>query len=171
MQETSWNEIKATVQQLNPEFYEAIEEVKPDPRLKLYILEYEYGQKITDEKNFYFPDGTIIAKTAQFSLPQMFLLEGMLELYIETNTSRVPWDLFKAGKVFPTILYTENSLQSNFSSNINTKLAAGVHSAYMLQLHAFNEYYAHLKKSYRIPNEFKPTNPFDHHKIFNFIAK
>ncbi len=170
MQETSWNEIKATVQQLNPEFYEAIEEVRPDPRLKLYILEYEYGQKITDVHNFYFPDGTAISKSTKFGIPQMFLLEGMIELFIETNTSRVPWELFNPGKVFPMVMYTDESMKSKFSSN-NSALTAGIRSSYMLQLHAFNEYYANLKKYYQIPNEYKPTNPLDHHKIFHEIAK
>ncbi len=172
MTPTSWNEIKSLVKKLNPEFYQVIEEVGPHPNLKLHLVDYKYGEQIADEHHFYIPDG----KGDILSIPKpvaqpMLLLEGTIEVYYQGENNIMPRDVYRTGKIFPVLLYTEHFMHTRFSLNLNSRLSAGSRSAYMLQLHSFNECYAKLQKEYQIPKAFKPTQPLDHYKIFKEIAQ
>lgn len=171
MSPTNWNEIKHLVQKLNPEFYEAIETVRPNSNLKIHIVEYGYGDTITDAAHFYVPDGK--GKTLTFSkpLPLMFLLEGLIEIFFETDTGTTSWNIFTEGKAFPIVQFAEGLIENRFSPNKNFHLKAGIRNAYMLQLHGFNEYYSNLQKYYKIPKDIKPAKMLDHYKIFREIAK
>lgn len=173
-EKTCWSEIKHKVKELNPLFYENLAAVNPSDDLRLLIVKYPYGFKMSDEKAFYMPkgyedylDGNGFDKKA----PLTFVLENQVEYFFDTSHNHVLWKVHSPGSFFPVTLNVELDGTRRFYPQSIFTVTSGVRDITLLSLHGTTNDYYNLRRKYEIPAEVSPSNPLHHFKIFKRIIE
>lgn len=159
----SWNEVKASVAQLNPALFNIIEQDKTLIPDELKILSYNYGSQVGDDAYFYFPNGE-----KSLAMPFCMVYENNFEMYMEFNSRISPWKIYKPGQVFPyTKFLTNNAL---YEPADMLRMTAGIRNAFLL-LNKFSDKKRHawLEKKYHFSCE-PPQNFDDQFHIFKGIS-
>lgn len=173
-EKTCWSEIKHKVKELNPLFYENLAAVNPSDDLRLLIVKYPYGFKMSDEKAFYMPkgyedylDGNGFDKKA----PLTFVLENQIEYYFDTSHNHVPWRIYSPGDFFPATINVELEGDTRYHPRSIFTVTSGIRDITLLSLHSTTNDFYSLRRKYEIPIEMSPSNPLNHFGICKHIIE
>ena len=145
----SWADFRDSLAAVNKDLVKVIDQIDPDPSLKLYKISYPYGSEIIKFGDFFVPndsgqlvqigDSSLPAQVNQDlsynarSLPIGVLMKNSIEVYIENQDKSLPLLGYKnyIGKLFG--LYRVLNTQSSFRvPNALWNLSAGSRSIFML---------------------------------------
>ena len=169
---TCWAEIKSEIKKINAPFYKIVETINPSNDFRLDLVEYCYGDVISDSKHFFMPSttgGHHQLSANEFPLSMVF--EKNLELFLETATNVIPWRILSPGKILPLTKETHVKGEHNFYPNSVLTLTSGIRNVFALPLYAKSEYYQTLQKNYAIDKNIDPAALLNHHDILTTINK
>ncbi|MHC0449676.1 MAG: hypothetical protein ACRY3E_06355, partial [Candidatus Lariskella arthropodorum] len=149
--------------QKNPTVFEIFDDLnlKDD----FYIVRYNFGEMISDDKYFYLPsnDSDNFTKVDNKDFPYILNLNKTLELYIETDNFIFPEFIYEPGDFFPmTLNISKHAYLSKPASAFN--LTAGLRNIISLPICYQGDNYKKLLKFCGINHDPKPnllTNHFD----------
>lgn len=173
-EKTCWSEIKHKIKELNPLFYENLAAVNPSDDLRLLIVKYPYGFKMSDEKAFYMPKGYedhLEGNGFDKKAPLTFVLENQIEYYFDTSHNHVPWRIHSPGDFFPATVHVELEGGLRFHPRSIFTVTSGIRDITLLSLHSTTNDFYNLRRKYEIPVELSPANPLNHFGICKRIIE
>lgn len=173
-------QILALLKQCNNKLYQLLSRINED--YHGYLAEYEYGTKIADTENFYYPHddalhtrdtlpGEISSDLSLYknSIPFGIVLGKCFEMTVDNDKYTIPSTLYRKGDLFGYF--------SRMGENHNDFSAPPIYSAYSGARSAFcvsNLGNLSLFSSLRDnlpPDTTAPKTLYDHYKLFSAIAK
>lgn len=182
LQEVTWEDVRADVKQVNPEFANIIDKLNPGKNLKLIKAIYSFGNLIVDNGILNLPvtkfrlaklgDPLInqnITKQLNYSpIPLFLTLKKSHEVFIEANQRVIPLNLFKAG----SLLGLFESIDSLFNDISRPKwsVSAGTRSIFMVPKINETIGFRRLRAEYALPSSMQVQQLSDHWELFKEIA-
>jgi hypothetical protein len=148
LEEVTWPDVKAQVQALDPQLFEAIEEFGPNSRHTLFKVSYPYGAEILKNGVFQVPiaSGEVVPITDDrvpdvirkklgynnLSNPVAWILKGSAEFFLNHMGNTFPFSgMIKKGRLFGTLLVlSEKGI--DLHPNFLWSLTAGARSMFSL---------------------------------------
>lgn len=144
-----WDEVRASVSDLNPELARIIDGLSPSKSLYLYKASYPYGSSILNEGDLFLPGQSeklcLFKEYASNKLkndlgynnnsnPAAFVLSKSLELFISLPDRIIPFAVIEAGSIFGIwrILDFNHAQKQSHAATALWDMSAGARSAFML---------------------------------------
>ena len=163
--ETSWNEEKDNIKQVNPKLYQIILNNNQLIPSSLVKLQYSYGELVADGNSFKYPELSKSVKRTPFSL----VIKNNFEMYIENKYWLSPWRTYKPGDFFPYTRFIKR--QNAYQPSGLLELRAGSRSTFLLMNKEFDSRrYSALYKKIGVENNLSPSKLRDQFHVFKSIS-
>lgn len=168
----TWNDAKSRVKSVNQRLYEIIEDINPSAEFTLNLVDYHYGEIISDDKSFYTTDkdGMKIKKSSE-DFPLALVIDKRCELFLETSSNIIPWLILQPGDLFPLTKETTHDAGYQFHPGSVLTLVSGLRNVSFLPIYSYAEAFRKLQRHYSLSQGINPASYEDHYKIFSKIAQ
>ena len=182
LRQVTWKEVRAEVAKLNPALAQVIDDLDPSDELKLYRIDYVYGDHVLHRGSLYVPsqdrqlvhlrDSQIEPSIAEDicyteTIPLGLVLKSNLELYLSFNQHPVPFALMQSGHILA--LWSVLDLPDIFYKGNMWSITSGARSLYMLPKIADSLGYKKIKKEFGLKSPL-PKKCINQWELFREIA-
>lgn len=188
LEKVTWNQVRAEVSKINPEFAAIIDEIDPSDQYWVAKVTYPYGSLVMKKALLMLPnkDGDIVPITdpsmdpeirdgLEYNLksnPVSFVLKNTFEIFLPLEDSTIPIPVQLSGLIYTgaafgawRVLNIDESQHPAFIWD----MSAGARSIFMLPKISEEKKHMKLRKVYNI-NTLTPRNLMDHWEIFRELA-
>lgn len=178
----TWEAARQWVVDGNPELVQIIDKISPGDDFKLYRASYYYGDMVDDGQFSVRSDNGLqaLAKIdrsnnfakelmySQGSIPAGIVLEGCMELFMDSGSKIMTKRIFKKGDAFALWRKMDGSKESLHPLYL-MYLSAGVRSIFMLPNIGDHISHANFRREYNL-NIAAPKNLLEHWRVFKALA-
>lgn len=160
IEQYTWDDVRERVSLVNPKLAEVIDQINPDTSYKLYSINYKYGQ-IIDDGSFFLPEKQSFNTTkftdaklnteiksdllyANGSIPAGVILNGALEIFIDSGNNIMPRFIYKPGDSFALWRKMDSENKSSFHPLNLMKISSGARSIFTLPNIGDYRFHSHL---------------------------
>lgn len=179
----TWQDIRQSVQQVNPRLAAIIDDLSPSDKFTFYRCAYDYGNEIVKHGDLYLPhnDELVSIKSPDvsntikqaisynhFSNPLSMVLNNAIEFFIPIEGRIIPYAIMRPGDIFGlgTVF---DSLNSHFPPSFLWYMTAGARSVCMLSKISDSASHRRLVHQYQI-HEACPKSLLNHWRIFRELV-
>lgn len=176
----SWDQVRKSIKQVNPELVEHVDILNPDPSLKMYRARYSYGSDILKNGVLHVPiDGELLPITdvqvdAQIrqglayakTVPIGVVINQGIELYLNSDDHMIPVVMMRKGTVFALTVALEED--SAYSRGALFDISAGARSIFMLPKITNSQGFNRLSSDFDLSSAV-PDRLYGHFELFRDI--